>query len=108
MNSLIDCIFFPVKENYNDKYDKIYLNIIKLLLNILSVNIFALNEISYKTAFDHMSKMHSSSRTLMCKTAVKNVLIRLFETLTQRLKLLNNIFNKQTNPTCYFYSHYTK
>lgn len=41
-NSLLDCILYPIKENYNDRYDKIFNKSIKGVLLLLVNNLFTL------------------------------------------------------------------
>lgn len=108
MEALIDVVFFSVRENMNDKYDKLFLKVLKVVLNIIGFNLFSLKINAYKTLFDNAVKMYSTARTVQGKAACKNVMIRLFDSLTMRLRLQNQLFNNSANPTSFFYNSKTK
>ena len=107
MDSVIDCIIMPIRDNLNDKYDKMYLKILKIVMNMLAFNLFSLKINAYKVLFEHISKIYSTARTANCKLFAKDVMIKLFSMLTHRLKL-QSIFFKSPNPTSFFYSSQAK
>ena len=108
MDSLIDCLFFSVKENMNDRYDKLYFKILKIVLNILGFNVFSLKINAFKTLFENLVKMYSTAKSQNCKNACKCAMIRLFDSLTMRLRLQNQLFGNSSNPTSFFYSFNTR
>ena len=107
MDSLVDCVVMPIKDNLNDKYDKLYFKILKIILNILAFNLFALKINAYKVLFENLSKIYSTARGATCKALAKNVMVKLFDILLQRLKL-QNLFTTSSNPTSFFYSANTR
>lgn len=108
MESLIDAVFFSVKENMNDRYDKLFYKVLKIILNIIGFNVFSLKINAYKNIFENIVKMYTSAKSLLCKTACKNCMIRLFDSLTMRLRFQNQLYNNSSNPTSFFYSSTTK
>jgi brefeldin A-inhibited guanine nucleotide-exchange protein len=107
MDSLIDCVTMPIRDNLNDKYDKMYLKILKIIMNILAFNLFSLKISAYKVLFENISKIYSTARYPNSKLFAKDVMIKLFTMLTHRLKL-QGIFFKSSNPTSFFYSSQAK
>lgn len=108
MEAIIDSAFFSVKENMNDRYDRLFFKVLKVILNILGFNLFALKINAYKTLFENIVKMYSSAKTQPCRIACKNAMIRLFDSLTMRLRLKNQLYGHSANPTSFFYSASTK
>jgi brefeldin A-inhibited guanine nucleotide-exchange protein len=104
MDSVIDCVFYSIKENINNRYDKLYFKVLKTALNVLGFNTFSLKINAFKTMFENIVKMYTTARTQNCKMACKGAMIRVFESLTMRLRLQNQLFSTSSNPSHFFYT----
>ena len=106
-NSLIECVSFPIVQNYNDRYDRIFLKVMRIMLLLISNNLFSIRLASFQYLFKTLSQCHKTARNAQTKTFCRNLLAKLFEVMIQRIALENFFFNSN-NPIAFFYTETTK
>lgn len=106
-NSLVEVVCFPILQNYNDRYDKIFLKSMKTVLLLLANNLFALKLSSFQHLFRALTLAHKTARNQPTKQFARGLIFKLFEVMIQRIALENFFFNA-TNPLAFFYSDETK
>ena len=106
-NALIDCILFPIKENYNDRYDRLFIKSIKCVLLLLANNLFSIKISGFRDLFRELSRASVIARNQNIRTFVQTLICKLFDTINQRITLCNFFF-KSTNPMNYFYTPVTR
>ena len=104
MDSLVDMIFFVVTENQNDRYDRIFNKILKVIWAIIHNNLFDLRVTAFNKLFECLVKMIVVARSQNTKGLCKVMMHSLFKGLTDRLRL-QFLYFKHNNPTRYFYSN---
>jgi brefeldin A-inhibited guanine nucleotide-exchange protein len=106
-NALIDCLVFPIKENYNDRYDRLFIKSVKGILLLLANNIFSIKISGFKDLFKELNRASVIARNQNIRSFVQTLICKLFDTINQRITLCNFFF-KSTNPMNYFYTPSTR
>ena len=106
-NALIDCVVFPIKENYNDRYDRLFVKSIKCVLLLLANNLFSVKITGFRELFRELSRASLIARNQNIRGFVQTLICKLFDTINQRITLCNFFF-KSTNPMNYFYTPVTR
>lgn len=107
MNTLVEIICFPVTQNYNDRYDKIFLKSMKIILLLLANNLFSIKLNGFQHLFKTLSLAHKTARNQPTKQFARSLIFKLYEIMIQRIALENFFFNS-SNPLSFFYSDETK
>lgn len=90
-------IMLPIKDGLNDRNDRLYHKIIRICLSLISNNSMEFRTESFQKVFEEAINIYITARSPQTKLFVKNLKIRLFELITQRLKLLNQIKRNNAN-----------
>lgn len=107
MNSLIEVVCYPIAQNYNDRYDKIFLKCMKIVLLLLANNLFSVKLNGFQQLFKALAAVHKTARNAPTKQFARGLIFKLFEVMIQRIALENFFFNS-ANPLAFFYSDETK
>lgn len=102
MDTLVDMLSFLANANQNDRYDRIYGRVLKVVWAILHNNLFDLRVPAFVSLLGCLVRIRFTARTQNTKNQCKVVMHGLFKSLTDRLRLQFMYF-KQSNSTRYFY-----
>ncbi len=106
-NSLIYCALYPISQNYNDRYDRLFLKSLKIVLAILTNNLFSIKISGFQFMFETLSLAIKTARQQATKVFIKQSISKIFDTINHRLTLCNFFF-KASNPLNYFYTPVTR
>lgn len=107
MNTLVEIVCYSIMQNYNDRYDKIFLKCMKIILLLLANNLFSLKINAFQYMFKTLTIAHKTARNQPTKQFVRGLIFKIYEIMIQRIALENFFFNS-SNPMAFFYSDETR